>query len=67
MRGGGDMSIPKDRLDDMSGDSLTFKDAGYFDYTGPVNFAEDRALKEAKKQKELLAALAGIGLLVYFF
>jgi hypothetical protein len=67
MRGGGDQGFVKGRQEQMAGDALTFKDAGYFDYTGPVDFAEDRALKEEKRNKELMTALAGIALLVYFF
>ena len=66
MRGGGDKGFVKGREEEMAGDSLTYEEAGYFDYTGPVDFAEDRAWKEAKKQKELFTALVGIVLLVYF-
>jgi len=66
MRGGGDSGLVKGREEEMAGDANTFADAGYFDYTGPVDFAEDRQIKADKKQKEFLTALAGIALLVYF-
>lgn len=66
MSGGGDKGFVKGRQEEMSEDVVTYSDSGYFDYTGPVDFAEDRAWKDAKKQKELLAVIAGIILLVYF-
>ena len=54
MRGGGDHGFVKGREEEMSTDVDTYADAGYFDYTGPVDFAEDSAWKETKKQNELL-------------
>ena len=66
MRGGGDHGFVKGREEEMSTDVDTYADAGYFDYTGPVDFAEDRAWKETKKQNELLLSLSTIVLLVYF-
>jgi hypothetical protein len=66
MRRGGDKGFVKGRQDEMIEDPNTYSSAGYFDYTGPVDFAEDRAWKEAKKQNEILFSLAAIALLIYF-
>jgi len=66
MRGGGDHGFVKGHEEEMSKDADTYADAGYFDYTGPVDFAEDRAWKETKKQNELLLSIGAIVLLVYF-
>ena len=65
MRGGGDKGFVKGRQEEMSTDVDTYAEGGYFDYTGPVNFAEDRAWKDAKSQKELLTAAAIIAVIVY--
>jgi len=67
MRRGGDLGFLKGREEEMANDPSTYEEAGFFNYTGPVDFAEDRAWKEEKRNKELATALVGILALIYFF